>query len=329
MAFSTILLAGGTGTLGHALTRFLLDTTEATIRILSRGELLQKQMADTFAHHERLRFFLGDVRDQARLNVACAGADLVIHAAALKHIDKGEHDPEEFIKTNVQGTMNVMAACRTMGVQKAVLISTDKACAPVNTYGATKMLAERLWIQGNAYSPQGTVFSAVRYANVAASRGSVLEVWQRCREHQQVLPVTSLHMSRFWLSVHEAVMAAWYTTLHAPRGCLFIPRLPAFDVMDLLLAAHAEAAYIVTGTRPGEKMAEVLMNEEEHARAYQICDDAGKPFGYLIEPLVHSWPYERMQVQDMAVTGLKEPYHSGTWSWRLSVADLRERMAQL
>ena len=326
--FRTIAILGGTGSLGHALTAFLLRETTATIRILSRDEAKQDTMAQTFAAHaERLRFLLGDIRDPSRLIVALRNVDLVVHAAALKRIPQGEHDPLEFVQTNIMGTSNVLYACIYNGVHTAVFVSSDKACLPVNLYGQTKAVGERLWLQGNSYAPEGTRFVALRYGNVGGSRGSVIPYWQSQLAAGLPLSLTDPGMSRFYLSLDEAVSYAWHTACRAPRGCLFVPHLPAFLLTDLMRAVAPDAYARITGIRPGEKLAEALMTDDERQRARPVIDADGRTFGYLIPPAVRSWALDETLLPPEAVKPL-EHYVSDTWSWRLGVDDLRMRLKE-
>lgn len=332
----TILIVGGTGTLGQALCRFFLDHTEATIRIFSRGELLQAEMAHQLNQHPRVRWMLGDVRNYARLEWACHGADLVIHAAALKHIDKGEYDPSEFIATNITGTENVIRACMAMGVKKAVLLSTDKASSPINTYGATKLVAERLFQRGNGYRPDGTVLSCVRYANVRGSRGSVLETWRNQRARGERCSITSPVMTRFDISIDAAVRLVWFAAQYAPRGGILVPHLPAYHVTDLLLATsdEGEPMYTVTGLRPGEKLAEQLLNEAESTTTLLYAAEPGRLTYYCVPPVHPSWAMPPWQDWPTPAKGSWEPfpveqaYTSDAWPWRLSVEELRQRLEE-
>ncbi len=324
--FNTILLLGGTGSLGHALTSFLLATTDATIRIFSRDELKQSLMHETFAlHDEKMRYFLGDIRDLARLNLACSGVDLVVHAAALKRIEKGEVDPCEFIATNVHGTANVISACRTMGVKRAVFIGSDKQVDPVNVYGATKLLAERLWTQSNGYSPYGTEYINVRYGNVGASRGSVIPLWQSQRAAGHPMTITDTRMTRFHLDLDAAVQLVWFAACHGPRGAVLVPHIPAFHIMDLLHAVCGQGRnqdVKVIGIRPGEKLHESLMSDEEASRALWHA-----PY-YAIPPLAASWETDR-RWQTWEPAGLVPPYRSDVWKDRLSCAQLTEMIAKV
>ncbi len=337
--FATCLITGGTGSLGHALTRFLLDHTLYTIRIYSRDELKQAVMRQTFGE-ERVRYLLGDVRDQARLNTAMIGVDLVVHAAALKHIDAGEYSPEEFVKTNIQGTANVISACRTMGVAKAALISTDKSCQPINLYGATKLVAERLWTRANSYSPQGTSYVAVRYGNVIGSRGSVLETWRQALHDGKPLGLTHPDMTRFHLSLPDAVAIAWFAAQYAPRGSMLVPHLPAYGVKALAQAVVAEAGvpweqveWRDIGIRPGEKLHESLMSDEERETVLTYTEDGCTPKYYCIPPVAPSW--KMPPVEEWGGAGpwerwpLTQAYRSDVWPWRLTADHLRVRLREL
>jgi UDP-N-acetylglucosamine 4,6-dehydratase/5-epimerase len=337
--YKTVLITGGTGTFSHAMTRYLLEICpHITIRLLSRDEFKQQKMHQEF-FDARLRFLIGDVRDVERLNLACQGVDLVIHAAALKHIDRGEHEPLEFIKTNVRGTENVIAACHATGVQQAIFLSTDKSVHAINTYGSTKALAERLWVQANGYQPHGTRFAAVRYGNVMGSRGSVVEVWRNALENGQQIRLTHPDMSRFWMSPQEAVRLVYWTALHGLRGGVVVPHLPSFLMTDLASAMLKPIeTYAISGIRPGEKLAEQLMTDDEEHRAYFYASSTKVPVFYVIPPILQHWggSDERALWQvapDETVYGRCEhdvarqvTYRSDVWPWKLTVDDLAQRL---
>lgn len=338
----TVVISGGTGTFGQAMTRFLLKAyPEITIRILSRGEWLQQQMARTLPD-PRVRFLLGDVRDLDRLRMAFAGADLVLHAAALKQVDKGEYDGIEFIKTNIIGTQHVVTACQDAGVTQAIFLSSDKACHPVNLYGATKAVAERLWIQANHYQPCGTRLAAVRYGNVMGSRGGVLETWRQMLSEGKPLPLTDPQMTRFWMTIAEAVRLVDWVAQHGLRGGIVVPHLPAFRLDELAYALQADEQRLpfhVIGCRPGEKLAEELMTPEELARAWVCGPSTQCPVSYCIPPVVHEWGASDPQVlwREVPAETLAAPlsmgstgtYASDTWRWRLRVPDLRQRLQEV
>ncbi len=205
---SSILITGGTGSLGKALVKFLLQNTKVRrIAIFSRDELKQLQMRTEFMDDERLRWFIGDVRDFERLKRALHGVDFVIHAAALKQVDTGEYNPMEFIKTNVMGSQNLIDAAIESGVQRVVALSTDKASSPINLYGATKLTADKLFIAANNYGfSYGTTFSVVRYGNVIGSRGSVIPFFKEIAKEGKPIPITDLRMTRFLISIEQAVV---------------------------------------------------------------------------------------------------------------------------
>jgi UDP-N-acetylglucosamine 4,6-dehydratase (inverting) len=278
-----ILLTGGTGSFGQKFTEVLLkEHNPKAIRIYSRGELLQMQMEQRFKE-ERLRFFIGDVRDQARLNRAMNGADIVIHAAALKHVPACEYNPLEAVKTNIEGTANVINTAIDNGIRKVMVISTDKAVHPVNLYGATKMVAEKITVQGNSYTgDKKTCFSCVRYGNVIGSRGSVIPVFKE-QMKSGVITLTDERMTRFWITLDQGIHFVIECIERMEGGEIFIPKIPSMKLMDLAeaIAPHAEKKF--TGIRPGEKLHEVLLTEDEarHAREYNSY--------FIIEPEHKFW----------------------------------------
>ena len=333
MEYRTVLLTGVTGSFGTAMLRHLLRTTTVTIRGLSRSELLQAQLRETLTSEERgrVRLFLGDVRDYQRLLVAMRDVDVVWHAAALKRVDSGETDPIEFSRTNVSGTEQVISACIAAGVKKAVLLSSDKATMPVNMYGATKMVAERLWTRANGYSPGGTHFVSTRYGNVVASRGSVFETWKRFLAAQQPLPVTDPRMTRFWITLDEAVHLAEFAALHGPRGSILVPHLQAYGVPDLARAYGGDdVATVDVGIRPGEKLHETLIapHEESRVTIYR-GDNVVAPQYYAIAPEQPSWH----QPPSFGITWhpwqMLDRYESGVWPYRMDTATLRQQMQVL
>jgi len=337
--FRTIAIVGGTGSFGHAMAAFLLANTDAVIRIVSRDELKQGQMRAIYGD-DRMRYLLGDVRDLPRMQTALHGVDLVFHAAALKHVDKGEYDGNEFVKTNIVGTENVATASRLEGVKKAVFLSTDKSVSPVNTYGATKMVAERLWVRTNAYAPHGTHFTAVRYGNVSGSRGSVIPLWREQIANDLPVTITHLEMSRFWITLEEAVQLAWFAATYGPRGYVMVPRLPAYRIMDLAKALLPQdqvpdVAWRFTGMRPGEKLAEELMTSYELADAITYWRQ-NVPVYYGVPPLTPSWAMRLHDGWDKEKGHrwaydyeMPSTYQSGTWPWRLSIDDLRKMLQNL
>lgn len=251
----TVLLTGGTGSLGHALVELIAKKfTPRKVIIFSRDELKQHRMSQEY-DHPWLRFFLGNVRDGKRLKDVTAGVDYVVHAAALKQIPIIEYNPTEAVKTNVNGTMNVIDACVANNVKKAVLISTDKACQPINLYGATKLTAEKLFLAANSYNK--TRFSFVRYGNVLNSRGSVIELFLKLkRAGIRDFPITDVDMTRFWITLEEAAQLV----LNALKSSAtkIIPRLPSMKMTDVAYAIDMGCTFKIIGIRPGEKLHEAL-----------------------------------------------------------------------
>lgn len=278
----TVLVTGGTGTFGQAFTRFLLESEPiAAIRIFSRDELKQSE----FARHlrdERVRLLLGDVRDRDRLHRAVDGVDVVVHAAALKHVPICEYNPFEAVKTNVLGAANVIDAAIDRGVGRVIALSTDKAANPINLYGATKLCAEKLFVQGNAYvGDRSTLFSCLRYGNVVASRGSVVPLFLEQRASGRV-SITDERMTRFWMTVGEAVRFVKKCVELMHGGEIFVPKLPSVRTVDLAAATAPDAKIEQIGIRTGEKLHEVLVTLDESRHTL----DLGEFF--VIQPQ-HSW----------------------------------------
>ena len=267
-----ILVTGGTGSFGRAFVRRLLsDYRPKTIRIYSRDELKQYQMQQEF-DDSRLRFFIGDVRDVNRLIKATRHADVIVHAAAMKHVPICEYNPFEAIKTNIMGAMNVVDAALANNVPKVVALSTDKAVNPVNLYGATKLCSDKIFIHSNVYSgDRPTRFSCVRYGNVMASRGSVIPLFLKQRE-QGCVTITDPRMTRFWLSLDESVDLVTRAVSMMKGGEIFIPRIPSMKITDLAQALAPGCEQKVVGIRPGEKLHEVLINEDEGRYTFKFDD---------------------------------------------------------
>ena len=261
-----VLISGGTGSLGNALVgKICTDYKPEKLIIFSRDEYKQKLMAEKFDYYPCLRFFLGDVRDAKRLKEVCRDVDIVIHAAALKQIPTLEYCPTEAIKTNVNGTVNVVDACIACGVNKAVLISTDKAVNPVNLYGATKLCAEKIFLAANSFNK--TKFSVIRYGNVLNSRGSVVEHFLKLKEQGiKEFPITDERMTRFWITLEEAsslVLSALNgqrfdngVSIDIPN--VYISSIPSMRIVDVARAIEPECTFKITGIRPGEKLHESL-----------------------------------------------------------------------
>ena len=242
---ASILITGGTGSLGKSLVNNLLNKTNcARIAIYSRDELKQAQFKELLGENSRLRWFIGDIRDRDRLQRALHGVEYVVHAAALKQVDTGEYNPMEFIKTNVLGSQNVIEAAIDAGVKKVVALSTDKASSPINLYGATKLTADKLFVAANNYSvAYGTSFSVVRYGNVMGSRGSVIPLFQKLANQGLPLPLTDIRMTRFWISIEQAVQFVMDSFNIMSGGELYVPRIPSMKIIDLAHAVAPDATY--------------------------------------------------------------------------------------
>jgi len=279
----TILVTGGTGTFGRKFVEVVLrDYEPKKIIVFSRDELKQHEMRLQGANDPRLRFFIGDVRDRDRLSRAFEQVDVVVHAAALKQIPACEYNPIEAIKTNVIGTQNVVEAALDNKVERVLLISSDKAVNPVNLYGATKLCAEKLFVQSNAYSGEnGTRFSCVRYGNVVGSRGSVIPIFLEKRNEGR-LPITDKRMTRFWLVLEQGIRFVLNAIEQMHGGEVFIPKIPSMSVLDLASAIAPKAEIDVIGIRPGEKLHEVLISEDEVSQTLEFDDM------YVIQP-AHPW----------------------------------------
>jgi len=281
---STILLTGGTGSFGTAFVqRVVAQWPDATLRVFSRDELKQSEMAARFDGIEQIRYFIGDVRDRARLVRAMQGCDLVVHAAAMKQVPACEYNPFEAVQTNVIGAQNVVDAAIDAEVGRVVTLSTDKAVNPVNLYGATKLCAEKIVVQGNAYAAaRQTRLACVRYGNVVGSRGSVVPLFRRQAASGR-LTITDERMTRFWISLDQAVDFVLLAVDQLQGGEIFIPRVPSMRVVDLARAVAPDVPYDVVGIRPGEKLHEVLLTADESRHAVAREDH------FVVLPEVASW----------------------------------------
>ncbi len=313
---SSVLITGGTGSLGKALIGYLMENTKVRrIAVYSRDELKQHNLRNEIGEDDRLRWFIGDVRDLERLKRALHGVNFVIHAAALKQVDTGEYNPMEFIKTNVLGSQNVIDASIEAGVQKVVALSTDKASSPINLYGATKLTADKLFIAANNYSQgYGTSFAVVRYGNVMGSRGSVIPFWKSLAEEGQPLPITDLRMTRFWISIEQAVQFVMDSLEMMFGGELYVPRIPSMRIIDLASAVAPSAKLEEVGMRPGEKLHEEMISADDSRRTYLVNDR------YVVTPVVAEWGYETPTGTPMAEG---EAYQSNTNTLWMSQEDIR------
>ncbi len=311
----SVLVTGGTGSFGKTFVRTLLDETRARrIIVYSRDELKQFEMQGMFSGEKRLRFFIGDVRDKARLERALDGVQVVVHAAALKQVPAAEYNPFEAVKTNVYGAQNIIDAAIDRGVERVLALSTDKASSPINLYGATKLVSDKLFIAGNAYAGgKRTRFAVVRYGNVVGSRGSVIPFFKRVAP-TGVVPITDTRMTRFWITLEQGVRFVMDSVERMQGGELFVPKIPSMRLTDLAEAVAPGAKLEVVGIRPGEKLHEEMISENDARRTL----DMGGYF--VIQPEMDWWP------NTLQGEGLPEgfSYSSDTNTQWLSVPKLRE-----
>lgn len=314
---TSVLITGGTGSLGKALTRELLDHHDPRrLIIFSRDEFKQLEVRRMFDDDPRLRFFIGDIRDRRRLQRAFHGVDYVIHAAALKQVDTAEYNPFEYVETNVRGSQNVIDAAIDGGVKRVVALSTDKASSPINLYGATKLCADRLFISGNHYAAAyETRFSVVRYGNVSGSRGSIVPIWRQLAADGRSLPITDTRMTRFWITLPQAVKFVLDSFELMAGGELYVPRIPSIRITDLAEAIAPGAPTHEIGIRPGEKLHEEMIALDDARRTLRLGDR------FVVKPHLAGWGYEP------PAEGVAVPeefcYQSNTNDEWLTVEDIR------
>ncbi|MFJ7185428.1 UDP-N-acetylglucosamine 4,6-dehydratase (inverting) [Lysinibacillus xylanilyticus] len=278
----TVLITGGTGSFGKKFVKQALLSDVKKIIIFSRDELKQYEMKQEF-NDKRLRFFIGDVRDQVRLHRAFDGVDIVIHAAAMKHVDACEYNPFEAVKTNIHGAQNIIEAAIDCGVEKVIALSTDKACAPVNLYGATKLASDKLFVAANSYVGDKEIgFAVVRYGNVVGSRGSVVPFFKKIKE-KGVLPITDERMTRFWITLEQGVQFVLDSLERMHGGEIFVPKIPSMNVIDLAKAIAPECEIEIVGIRPGEKLHEAMIMEDDARHTLEFDTY------YVIQPEFPFW----------------------------------------
>jgi len=290
---SQILITGGTGSFGQAFTKIILERyNPKRLVIYSRDEMKQWDMANKFEHDERIRFFIGDIRDKDRLERAMDGIDYVIHAAATKIVPTAEYNPFECVKTNVNGAMNLIDVCIDKKVKRVVALSTDKASNPINLYGATKLASDKLFISGNSYSGfSGTKFSVVRYGNVLGSRGSVIPFFMKIAEQGgKKLPITDNRMTRFMITLEEGIELVFQAFNDMIGGEIYIKKIPSMKVTDIALAILPSEEHEVVGIRPGEKLHEQMITAEDSAYTYEYEDY------FKILPAIHSWHIDKNRI---------------------------------
>ena len=320
----SILITGGTGSLGQALVKHILETRNeefSKIIVFSRDEQKQYQMSLEFPENKfpQMRYFIGDVRDLSRLTMAMKGVDYVIHAAAMKHVPIAEYNPIECIKTNINGAENVINAALESGVKKVVALSTDKACAPINLYGATKLASDKLFVAANNITGWNPItFSVVRYGNVMGSNGSVIPFFLK-KKTEGVLPITDAKMTRFNISLEGGVNMVMHALDNAWGGEIFIPKIPSYNILDVANAIGPECEKPIVGIRPGEKIHEEMITSSDSYYTW----DLGKY--YTILPATHKWNLNEF-VNHFKAEKVTEgfTYNSGENTEWESVESLRE-----
>ena len=291
---SSILITGGTGSFGHNFVPLTLKKyNPKRLVIFSRDEMKQWEMAKLFKDDPRVRFFIGDVRDKDRLHRALHNIDFVVHAAATKIVPTAEYNPFECIKTNVNGAMNLIDTCIDQNVKRVVALSTDKASSPINLYGATKLAADKLFIASNSSYAGGhkTSFAIVRYGNVMGSRGSVIPFFMSLKD-QGVLPLTDVRMTRFLISLDQAVELVWHAIDDMLGGEIYVKKIPSIKVIDIAGVVAPKAKHKIIGIRPGEKLHEQMISAEDSYSTYEYSNY------YKILPQINEWKKDSLRIQD-------------------------------
>lgn len=324
LAGSSILVTGGTGSFGNTFVPMTLEKyNPRRLVIFSRDEMKQWEMAKRYSGDSRVIFFIGDVRDKDRLYRALDGVDFVVHAAATKIVPTAEYNPFECVKTNILGAINVIDAAIDRGVQRVVALSTDKASSPVNLYGATKLASDKLFVASNSSYASGheTRFSVVRYGNVMGSRGSVIPFFFEKR-NEPTLPITDERMTRFMITLAEGVRLVWHAFEDMVGGEIYVKKIPSMKVTDIATSINAEAIHEIIGIRPGEKVHEEMINEEDSTRTFEFDDY------YKILPAINDWHIDSDRIKG----GEKVPdgfrYTSDNNSEWMTVEALQQWMAE-
>ena len=321
LADKSVLVTGGTGSFGKAFIRRLLaDFEPRRVVVFSRDELKQYELRQELGDDPRLRWFIGDVRDRARLEQAFNGVEVVVHAAAMKQVDTAEYNPFECIATNVLGAENVINAAISCGVDRVIALSTDKASSPANLYGASKLCSDKLFVAGNHYvGGSSTRFSVVRYGNVVGSRGSVVPLFRHLAS-TGTLPITDDRMTRFWITLPQAVQFVVDSFDRMQGGEIFVPRIPSTTIVDLATAIAPDAEQEIIGIRPGEKLHEEMISANDAHRT--VSTDAS----YVILPTLSEWTVPPSMTE--AQSGPEGfAYQSDSNDWFLSVEEIRQLLA--
>ena len=327
----SILITGGTGSFGNKITEMILDRYSPNrIIIYSRDEFKQDLMKKKFMKEypnqvSKLRFFIGNVRDKDRLYRAFKGVDYIIHAAAMKQVPACEYNPFEAIKTNIHGAQNIIDAALDCKVKKVVALSTDKAVNPINLYGGTKLVSDKLFISANAYSgDQGTIFSAVRYGNVAGSRGSVIPYFNSLLEDGvNELPITDFEMTRFWITLEQGVELVFKALKESKGGETYISKIPSFKITDLAKALREDVKLKEVGIREGEKLHEVMVTKSDSRNTYEYENH------YIIYPNFEWWSFDKYFTSGGELIKKGFEYNSANNEKWLGIEDLKEEMLKL
>jgi UDP-N-acetylglucosamine 4,6-dehydratase (inverting) len=320
---ASILVTGGTGSFGHAFVPLtLMKYNPRRLVIFSRDEMKQWEMAKLYGNDERVRFFIGDVRDKNRIERALDGIDYVVHAAATKIVPTAEYDPFECIKTNIHGAMNIIEAAIDRGVKRVVALSTDKASSPINLYGATKLASDKVFIAGNSYAgKRDTRFSVVRYGNVMGSRGSVIPFFMSISE-KGVLPITDARMTRFMITLEQGVELVWHAMDDMQGGEIYVKKIPSMKVTEIASTVSPSARQEIVGIRPGEKLHEQMIGFEDAPFTYEYKDH------YKILPAIHNWSEDPLRIGNGVKVAEDFTYCSDNNKEWMSREDLSSWIAQ-
>tara|TARA_Y200000002_G_C22655689_1_gene653353 strand:+ start:522 stop:1520 length:999 start_codon:yes stop_codon:yes gene_type:complete len=315
----TILVTGGTGSFGNVFVKEMLQRYDLKkIIVFSRDEMKQWEMAKKFDDDDRVRFFIGDVRDRERLYRALTGVDYVVHAAATKIVPTAEYNPFECVKTNVNGAINVIDACIDMGIKRTVALSTDKASSPINLYGATKLTSDKLFVAGNAYSGEHpTRFAVVRYGNVMGSRGSVIPFFNSIKDSGEV-SITDKRMTRFMITLEEAVDLVIKAFEDMIGGEIYVKKIPSMKITDIAKIVAPKAKHKIIGIRPGEKLHEQMIGLEDSPYTYEYESY------YKILPVINNWSDDEERIQDGDKVDDKFIYDSQTNTDWMSEDELKK-----
>jgi UDP-N-acetylglucosamine 4,6-dehydratase/5-epimerase len=320
---SSILITGGTGSFGHTFVPLTLAKyNPRKLIIFSRDEMKQWEMAKIYGDDERVRFFIGDVRDKDRLSRALNGVDYVVHAAATKIVPTAEYNPFECVKTNINGAMNLIDAAIDQGVKSVVALSTDKASSPANLYGATKLASDKLFVAGNAYSGKdATKFSVVRYGNVMGSRGSVIPFFMSLAD-KGVLPITDERMTRFMITLEQGVDLVWHAFEDMVGGEIYVKKIPSMNILDIARASAPGTKHEIVGIRPGEKLHEQMIGTEDALYTYEY------PEHYKILPAIHNWSEDPNRINGGKKVAQDFIYSSDNNQEWMSVKELQTWISQ-